>query len=155
MVVAEGRVGPAPGLLGWLARILIALLSTAVTLFLLEFTARSLQLTIPFFLHPSSANCMQRSSLLSMEFRPNCSGVLSETPLRTNSLGLRGPEVPADGARRILAVGDSCTWGWQVEEQESYPAVLQQLLDERYGPGAYHVINGGVPGYTSYQGLRY
>jgi len=60
-----------------------------------------------------------------------------------------------DGSARILAIGDSCTWGWRVAQDESYPAVLQRLLDERYGGGKEQVINAGVPGYSSYRGLLY
>jgi len=152
----SGKAKKATRLLGRLtANILLMASSSGATLLLIEMTARVLGLTVPFFLHPAPANCMQRSRLLSLEFRPSCVGVLANTPLRTNSLGLRGPEVRDDDSRRILALGDSCTWGWRVEEQQSYPAVLQQLLDERYGTGSYQVINAGFPGNTSYQGLRY
>jgi lysophospholipase L1-like esterase len=70
-------------------------------------------------------------------------------------LGLRGPEVADDGTRRILAVGDSCTWGWGTTEDQSYPAVLKRLLDQRDTERHHTVINAGVPGYTTYQGLEY
>src|SRR5262249_44457319 len=90
-----------------------------------------------------------------MEFRPHCHGALSSTAFETNSLGLRSPEVRDDGSRRILAIGDSCTWGWAVPQDASYPADLQRLLDERSGRVSYQVVNAGAPGYTSYQGLLY
>jgi len=103
---------------------------------------------IPFLMYPSPQNCERRSPSLSLDFQPNCEGVLAATHFRTNAEGMRGPALRDDGSRRILALGDSCTWGWGVGQDESYPAVLQDLL----GPG-YQVINAGVPGYTSYQGL--
>jgi lysophospholipase L1-like esterase len=121
----------------------------------IEAATRILDLETGFFLGPAEHNCMQRSALLEVELRPNCEGDLRGTKLRTNSLGLRGDEVREDGSTRILAIGDSCTWGWRVAQDESYPAVLQRLLDERYGAGTHQVINAGVPGYSSYRGLLY
>lgn len=64
--------------------------------------------------------------------------------VRTNSLGFRGPE-PARGA--ILCLGDSTTFAWGVQETESWPSLLQDLLD-------YPVMNAGVPGYSVVQGRR-
>ncbi len=47
----------------------------------------------------------------------------------------------------ILAIGDSLTEGLGVEEEDAYPAVLQnKLLDNGYN---YRVINAGVSGETS------
>jgi lysophospholipase L1-like esterase len=55
------------------------------------------------------------------------------------------------GARqRVLCVGDSHTWGVGVAREESYPARLQELLDEAE-PGAYSVINHGLPGMNTAQ----
>lgn len=51
---------------------------------------------------------------------------------------------------RILAVGDSHTYGAYVAEDESYPAQLQVLLDERR-PGHFSIINLGIPGLSSSQ----
>lgn len=132
----------------------LAIASVALTVAVIEGSARTLALHVPFSLYPSPENCLQRSALLSQELRPHCRGILSRTNFHTNAIGLRGDEVRDDSSVRILAIGDSCTWGWRVSDDESYPARLQQLLDYRWGGGRYQVLNAGVPGTTSYQGLQ-
>jgi lysophospholipase L1-like esterase len=42
-----------------------------------------------------------------------------------------------------------------VSDRAAYPQQFQQLLDRAYGAGRFRVINAGVPGYTSLQGLAY
>jgi lysophospholipase L1-like esterase len=77
-----------------------------------------------------------------------------------NDLGFRGAgwgdERP--GVYRILALGDSCTFGIIGREKfgwikQPYPLKLQRLVERRVGPGRVEVLNAGVPGYNSYQGL--
>ncbi len=72
---------------------------------------------------------------------------IREFDIRTNALGLRGPELPAakpDGEFRILALGDSVTMGWGVEEKHSYPPRLEEELGRR--GHQVRVLNAGVPG---------
>lgn len=71
----------------------------------------------------------------------------------TNSRGVRGASEHAvlkpAGARRIVVLGDSFTWGLGVRDEETWPAVLQSLQD------GVEVINLGVIGYgTDQQYLR-
>jgi len=56
-------------------------------------------------------------------------------------------------ARRIVALGDSHTFGAGVAPHEGYPVQLQQILDER-SPDSFSVINVGVPGMNSAQALN-
>jgi lysophospholipase L1-like esterase len=51
---------------------------------------------------------------------------------------------------RILAIGDSHTYGSSIAGNQSYPAQLQRLLDER-APGRFSVINLGIPGMSTTQ----
>jgi lysophospholipase L1-like esterase len=72
-----------------------------------------------------------------------------------NPQGFRGPTVDADkrpGTYRIGAIGDSNTFGWDVDEGANWPSQLQALFMASH-PGT-EVINAGVWGYTSFQGLR-
>jgi lysophospholipase L1-like esterase len=74
----------------------------------------------------------------------------------TNAEGLRSPPLQPPGTRiRILAIGDSTTFGLGVGDHETWPAQLEALLNARAGAPRYAVINAGVIGYSSYQGLRY
>ncbi len=67
---------------------------------------------------------------------------------RFNSLGLRGDEISKMKYQpRIVSLGNSCTFGWGVTEEEMFTSLLEELLDNKY-----EVINAGVPGYTSFQG---
>lgn len=70
---------------------------------------------------------------------------------RINSLGLRGEEVASvKTARRVLTLGNSCTFGWGVPYQSTFSARLEPLLGTQY-----ETINGGIPGYSSFQGRRF
>jgi len=79
--------------------------------------------------------------------------------VRTNSLGLRGSEVPREkepGEVRVLCLGDSVTFGLDLADDETWPARLAHHL--RTAPALrgrkVTVVNGGVPGWSSVQGLR-
>ncbi len=64
-----------------------------------------------------------------------------------NSLGLRDREIQKDKGRhfRILCFGDSWTFGWGVEAENSWPAKLEKFLHENGFPDA-EVINCGQGG---------
>lgn len=72
----------------------------------------------------------------------------------TNELGFRSPPLKLRRNQfRILAIGDSTTFGQHLSDSETWPAQLQELLD----PGAeqVEVINAGVIGASSFQGLAF
>jgi len=72
----------------------------------------------------------------------------------TNELGFRSPPLfPAGSRFRILAIGDSTTFGQHVADHETWPAQLQQLLDPE--AKQIEVINAGVIGASSFQGLAF
>lgn len=78
-------------------------------------------------------------------------------PVRVNSQGMRGDEFSLQrppGKIRIISFGDSYTYGYGVGQDDTYPALLGQLL-ERSFPGGYEVLNAGVNGHGTYQELMY
>jgi lysophospholipase L1-like esterase len=88
-----------------------------------------------------------------LTFRNRRGASFPDTRVEINSLGLRGPAVTIAkplGVRRVLCLGDSCTFG----AAHPYPEMLQQLLDQ-HAPGRFEVLNGGVIGYTSLHGLEW
>ena len=55
---------------------------------------------------------------------------------------------------RVLALGDSVTFGSKVDDGEPFPSVLETLLNRGGGAPRYQVVNAGVPGYSAFQQLR-
>jgi hypothetical protein len=78
------------------------------------------------------------------------------SPVRINSLGLRGPELSArgDGELRVLVTGDSLVAGFEVSYPETFTALLQEELSRRLGR-AVAVLNAGVRGYGTDQSYLY
>jgi len=64
---------------------------------------------------------------------------------------LSEPEHP--GTIRILTLGGSTTYGSRLERNQTYPAVLERLLNDRYPNTQFEVFNAGVPWHTSMHSL--
>lgn len=83
-------------------------------------------------------------------------GKIRETPVDfkvTTHAGLRSASpIEAKRRYRVLALGDSCTFGLGVEDRETFPAQLEGVL--QVSGLDVEVVNAGVPGYTAYQGRR-
>jgi hypothetical protein len=72
-----------------------------------------------------------------------------EAKTRTNRYGLRGPDpiIPKSaGVTRILMLGDSFTFGFPVQDQETFCHLIEEGL--RAQGHRVEVINGGVSGYS-------
>jgi len=90
------------------------------------------------------------------ELVPNQDGIWTfklELPyhVKTNSHGFRNSEEmkEQDDVVRILAIGDSFTFGAYVNNEDTWTAWLETLLNRRYFPDVeYQVLNAGFPGYT-------
>jgi lysophospholipase L1-like esterase len=75
-------------------------------------------------------------------------------PAKINGLGLRGheplPEADGDAGLRVVCLGDSFTFGWGVEDNETFPVLVEEALDAAIDEPV-DVINCGAPGYNTYQ----
>ncbi len=98
---------------------------------------------------------------LQFAIRPDAETVLARRDfritIRSNALGFRGPDRgPKGNALRILALGDSFTFGWGVQQEETFEAQMERLQGTTNEAGhepELEVINAGVPGYNLYQSV--
>jgi hypothetical protein len=97
------------------------------------------------------ASLFQMDPVRSYSFRPGASGwhtAESDIFVHINEQGERGPvhsTVPAPGTLRIAVMGSSTTAGLEVEEQQTYAALLERDLSR---PGLpVEVMNFAVEGY--------
>lgn len=91
---------------------------------------------------------------LAYELAPNKEIISYGKIIRTNSFGLRDRETTLNkppSLLRIVALGDSFTFGFGVSGDETYPKVLEKLLNESATKGdyQYEVLNFGVGGYST------
>ena len=82
--------------------------------------------------------------------------VLQGVEVQINDLGLRNNSVQtkAESERRILAIGDSITFGWGTAQELTFSARLERNLTERL-KRPIRVINAGVGGYNTLQEATY
>ena len=85
---------------------------------------------------------------------PNQRGWIDDGFVTTNSLGFRGHE-PASpkpqGRFRVVAVGDSVTFGFGVNDADTFCAQVEQKLRARMPALDLDVVNIAVPGYDTRQ----
>ncbi|RME42926.1 MAG: SGNH/GDSL hydrolase family protein, partial [Chloroflexi bacterium] len=90
--------------------------------------------------------------------RPNSLGYFQHgIPARVNSQGHRDDEVSLpkpEGVFRILMLGDSFTVGANVRQEEAYPQVLEQLLNQN-SARKIEVVNAGVGGWEPFMYAQY
>jgi hypothetical protein len=65
--------------------------------------------------------------------------------VQNNSIGLRDIEHDRGGGPRILFIGDSFTWGFDVEAKDRFTEILRAKLPQA------DIVNAGVPGYGTDQ----
>lgn len=137
----------------WRARVLLALLSSAVALGFAEVATRIL-------LRPGPSTPIQGTPIseisptLGWRARPGGSQRIRredfDVTVSINARGLRGPELPyeaAAGRRRLAILGDSFAHGYYAEEADTVAGRLRSAL----APCAVDVVNGGGPGYSTDQ----
>lgn len=86
---------------------------------------------------------------------PKLAGSYENAPLYLNNKGLRGGDIieaKPDKTLRVLALGDSLTFGVGVEWWQAWSNVAQDALNAVTSPTRHvEVINMGVPGYNAVQ----
>ncbi len=129
-----------------LGKVLIFFAATLIALVLLELGVRLfIPQNLDFFNSEKIVDSMKRRNTPNGR-NDHYVGV----PVRINSLGLRDQEIrlpkPA-GVFRIIAVGDSVTFGYGVRLEQTYVKVLETKLNQHAPDGTrYEVIDAGVPG---------
>ena len=87
--------------------------------------------------------------------RPGQTAFTHDHPVRINSLGLRDREItlePGPGASRVLALGDSQTFGAGLALANTWPKQLERMFREGVASQReVEVVNAGIPGTDTWQ----
>jgi len=147
---AVRRVGRSPRLTTKLLALLIAL---GVAALLAEAIVRVARPGHPGFRLPQVEH--RPVPGLGFEMVPGQQAYTWASPARINSLGFRGPE-PRDvpGRPLVFCIGDSMTFGNNVDESVTYPFLLQQLIQHRWPELRPETLNMGVQRYFTYQEIE-
>lgn len=137
----------------WPHRLLSSLVGTGAALLLAELVLRSLGLpdTSRWFL---STETFAADTFVA---DPECFWRLSPKDPDSNAQGLRGPwweSTKAGNELRILAVGDSCTYGFGVDWQDAWAVQLERLVQAAHPDRLVRSALAGLPGYSTFQDRR-
>jgi len=82
--------------------------------------------------------------------RPNSEATLMGVPVRINGDGFRDRDYPVErtGARRLVFLGDSLTFGWGVAEDLRFESILEREFGKR---APTEIINLGTGNYNTVQ----
>lgn len=131
----------------------VALLGASLlaVLLTLELSLRGLYPPPTRFLYPQESYDFDPE--LGYTLRPGQLAFTHDRPVRTNALGLRDSEIaPASsvGTLRILALGDSQTFGNGLDLADTWPKQLERDLPDGSGH-RWVVVNAGIPGTDTWQ----
>lgn len=139
----------------------IAGVTTIITLAFAEILS---PLYLPAFNELSGLHQVEDDPDLLFTLKPNgyrsyvALGTDERVEYRINSQGFRGGEFPAvkeEGVIRILAIGDSMTFGLDANIEDSFAAQLEEKLGAHSRTGKFEVINGGVSGYNTWNEVNF
>ncbi|OGV46546.1 MAG: hypothetical protein A2X46_06325 [Lentisphaerae bacterium GWF2_57_35] len=107
--------------------------------------------------HPLAAIVrLSPNKRLAYELMPDLNMPFGGRRVKTNADGMRDdvnyPKEKAPGTVRILGIGDSGMFGWNMAQGDEYLSILRKNLQQR--PGRYEVMNLAVPGYNTFQELE-
>lgn len=131
------------------ANTLFAILPVLTLLVILEFSLKPYAKTFE-----GLTTIFVRDSELGWKLRPKSEDTWGGTPVSINGKGLRGPELDyakQPNVKRILYLGDSVTFGFQLNSyKQTFPYLMENLLEEK-SEIEVETINGGVGGYSPWQ----
>jgi hypothetical protein len=140
---------PLPSLRRLAARLLLLAVSVGLGLLVAELAVRLVQ---PQAVMVVSPGLYEPDPPRRYRLHPGFRGAVTnriefDDPVSINAHGLRGAEIgaKAPGTLRILAVGDSFTFGVGAQAGETYPAQLEKILAAREVRA--EVLNAGAPGF--------
>lgn len=100
---------------------------------------------------------LEQDSVLFWKHKSHLNVIFEDSVIKTNAEGFRADKEyslkKTDGVKRIVCLGDSSTFGWGVSSENSYPQRLKEILTKNYPSSNCEVINAGMVGYSSYQGV--
>jgi hypothetical protein len=85
--------------------------------------------------------------------RPGQKAFTHDRPVHINALGLRDREIASvspTGLLRVLALGDSQTFGSGLDLADTWPKQLERMLQVAE-PARWEVVNAGIPGTDTWQ----
>lgn len=92
-----------------------------------------------------------RKNLKKVKASEKLPGVEYPFTVSTDSEGRRRVPGPNDAKPTVFFIGDSCTFGIPVDDDEAFPARTQERLARKHDI-AIRAVNAGVPGYSVFQG---
>jgi len=91
---------------------------------------------------------------IGVQLAPNQRAYTHDKPVEINSMGVRDREysgrAPA-GIKRVVALGDSQTFGNGLAIEDTWPKKLEGELNDRFGHSHWQVLNCGIPGTDTWQ----
>jgi hypothetical protein len=87
------------------------------------------------------------------DLRPHLDCVFMGARVWTNPIGMRDREYEVTKpptTLRVVGLGDSVTFGWGVDEDQTFLRATERIMNDRFGPAPkFEVMNFGVPGYNT------
>ena len=156
-LTAEGKMSKRHS--EWLANLIILAVTIVVVCLALEIGlriafARTMDFSMEMWKYATELKRPVADPELSFVHVPNRSAFLMGAPVSINSHGQRDreyTEAKPPGTFRIVILGDSTTFGWGVQSEETVAKILEQRLNDHSAAGVtkVEVINAGVGNYNT------
>lgn len=132
--------------------IILLLSSIIISTLFLEVTLRIILPTPIIWRSPQES--YDFDPVIGHRLKPNQQAYTHDKAVTTNSFGIRDVEyspTPAIGSYRILALGDSQTFGNGLELKDTWPKQFEAHLNQSSTDNHFEVLNCGLPGSDTWQ----